>query len=124
MVEVMKRGVICFDLTSQPGTAFPSMQVIDLDLASPADNDTAQPARMCYVNAGNAVPRTVAMALSNTFITMLDDILVAEGVANALKMKPGLRAAAFTFLGKCVNRQVARLLGVRSMDINLFVQFT
>lgn len=124
MVEMMKRGVICFDLTSQPGTAFPSMQVIDLDLASPADNEGSEPARLCYVNAGNAVPRTVAMAMSNTFTSMLDDILVAEGVANALKLKKGLRTAAFTFLGKCVNQQVARLLGVRNVDINLFVQFT
>ena len=122
LVDIMKRGVICFDLTSRPGTAFPSMQVIDLDLASPADNEGSAPVRLCYINAGNAVPRTVAMALSNTFITMLDDILVCDGVSDALKMKPGLRAAAYTFLGKCVNQKVARLLGLRHVDINLFLQ--
>ncbi len=123
LTGVMKRGVICFDLTSTPGSAFPSLQIIDLDLASPSDT-SASPARMCYVNAGNAVPRTVAMALSNTFATMLDDILVCDGVANALKLNAGLRAAAFTFLGKCVNRRVARLLGIRAVDINLFLQFS
>lgn len=124
LAAVMKRGVICFDLTDEPGSVFPSLQVIDLDLASPADTSTAEPARLCYINAGNAVPRTVAMAMSNTFLTVLDDILVCDGVANALKINGGLRAAAFTFLGKCVNRRVARLLGIRPVDINLFLQFS
>ena len=124
LVSLMKRGVICFDLTANPGKAFPSMQVIDLDLASPEDNDISTPARLCYINAGNAVPRTVAMALSNTFVTMLDDILVCDGVANALKLNDGLRRAAFLFLSKCVNPTIARLLGVRSVDINLFLQFS
>ena len=123
LTGVMKRGVICFDLTGNPGSAFPSLQVIDLDLASPSDTSSG-PTRLCYVNAGNAVPRTVAMALGNTCVTMLDDILVCDGVANALKINAGLRAAAFTFLGKCVNRRVARLLGIRAVDINLFLQFS
>ena len=123
LTGVMKRGVICFDPTGNPGSAFPSLQVIDLDLASPSDTSSG-PTRLCYVNAGNAVPRTVAMALGNTFVTMLDDILVCDGVANALKINAGLRAAAFTFLGKCVNRRVARLLGIRAVDINLFLQFS
>lgn len=123
-IGLMKRGVICFDLTDRPGSAFPSMQLIDLDLASPADNNPASPVRLCYVNAGNAVPRTVAMALSNTFATMLDEILVCDGVANALKLNDGLRRAAFLFLGKCVNGDVARLLGERMVDINLFLQFS
>ena len=124
MVSVMKHGVICFDLTSSPGSAFPSLPVVDLDLASPSDNSVTEPTRLCYINAGNAVPRTVAMALSNTFVTMLDDLLVCDGVANALKLKDGLRKAAYTFLGKCVNPSVARIAGLRSVDINLFLQFS
>lgn len=124
LIGVMKRGVICFDLTDRPGQAFPSMQLVDLDLASPADNDVSVPVRLCYVNAGNAVPRTVAMALSNTFITMLDDILVCDGVANALKMNAGLRSAVVTFLGKCVDTRIARNLGIRPVDINLYLQFS
>lgn len=124
LVGTMKRGVICFDLTSSPGSAFPSLPVVDLDLASPSDNSVAEPTRLCYINAGNAVPRTVAMALSNTFVTMLDDLMVCDGVANALKLKEGLRKAAYTFLGKCVNPTVARVAGLRSVDINLFLQFS
>lgn len=124
LTETMKKGVITFDLTSAPGSAFPSMPVIDLDLASPSDNEDTAPSRVCYINAGNAVPRTVAMAMSNTFVTMLDDITVCDGVANALKLKAGLRCAAYTFLGKCVNSAAARTAGVRAVDINLFLQFS
>lgn len=124
MMSLMKRGVICFDLTSKPGSAFPAMQLIDLDLATAADTDPSAPVRMCYVNAGNTVPRTVAMALSNTFVAMLDDIIVCDGVANALKLNDGLRRAAIIFLGKCVNSQVAHTLGIRHVDINLFLQFS
>ncbi|MDE6041547.1 MAG: hypothetical protein K2F99_08230 [Muribaculaceae bacterium] len=124
MVDVMKRGVICFDLTATPGAAFPSMQVVDLDLASPSDNDPTEPTRMCYINAGNAVPRTVAMALSNTFTTLLDDIMVCDGVTNALKLNSGLRSAVLTFLGKCVSADIARKTGQRHVDINLLIQFS
>ncbi len=124
MVDVMKRGVICFDLTAEPGSAFPSMQVVDLDLASPSDNEPGEPTRMCYINAGNAVPRTVAMALSNTFVTLLDDIMVCDGVSNALKLNSGLRDAVLTFLGKCVSAEGARRLGIRHVDINLLIQFS
>lgn len=124
IVAQMKRGVICFDLSSKPGEAFPSMQTVDLDLASPADTNPSEPQRLCYINAGNAVPRTMAMALSNTFVSMLDDILVCEGVANALKLNKGLRRGAFLFLGKCVDASVASLLNMRQVDINLFLQFS
>lgn len=123
-IERMKRGVICFDLTGEPGAAFPSMQVVDLDLATPADTDPSAPVRLCYVNAGNSVPRTVAMALSNTFATLLDDIIICDGVANALKLNDSLRRAAFIFLGKCVERRTAQATGSRHVDIDLFLQFS
>lgn len=124
LMQLMKNGVITFDLTDAPGTAFPAMPVVDLDLASPSDNQTDTPMRVCYINAGNAVPRTVAMAMSNTFVTMLDEILVCDGVANALKLNAGLRRSAVTFLGKCVNARAARILGIRTIDITLFLQFS
>ena len=123
-VNMMKRGVICFDLTSEPGRAFPSMPHVDLDLAAPSDTGPSEPVRLCYVNAANTVPRTMAMALSNTFLALLDDLIVCDGVANALKLNKSLRRAAFLFLGKCVNPAVAHLLGVRCVDINLFLQFS
>lgn len=122
-VQGMKRGVVCFDL-GRGEAAFPSLPQVDLAMASPADTDPSNPVRMCYVNAGNAVARTAAMALSNTLLTMLADIITCDGASNALKLKPGLRAAAYTFLGKPVNERIARILGMRAVDINIFLQFS
>lgn len=122
-IDIMKRGVITFDISTCPGTAFPSLPAIDLAAACPSDNALSG-RRVCYINAGSAVPRTAAMALSNTFITMLNDLVTCEGVTNALKLTPGLQAATVTFLGKAVNQSVARLVGVRYTDINLFLQLS
>ena len=123
-VSEMKRGVVCFDISRGERPAFPSLPEADLAMASPADTDPANPLRLCYINAGNAVARTAAMALRNTLLKMLADIVTCDGASNALKLKPGLRVAAYTFLGKPVNERIARLLGMRATDINIFLQFS
>ena len=123
-VQIMKRGVICFDISRSERPAFPSLPEVDLAMASPADADPAMPVRLCYINAGNAVARTAAMALSDTLLNMLADIITCDGAANALKLKPGLRAAAYTFLGKPVNERIAAMMGMRCVDINIFLQFS
>jgi alanine dehydrogenase len=123
-VELMKRGVITFDLSDEPGRNFPTLRKIDLVHAVAADCDADTPIRHCYINAGNAVPRTAAMALSNTFINMLDEIVVCDGFTNALKLNAGLRYAAYTFLGKPVGEVTAERLGLRRIDINLYLQFS
>lgn len=124
LAEVMKRGVICFDLTMRPGTAFPSLRLVNLNEAMPGDNPLGGPARCCYINAENAVPRTLAMALSNTFVNMLDEILVCDGAPNALRLNASLRKGVFTFLGKCVNPEAARVLGIRAVDIDFLIQYS
>lgn len=120
MVDRMKKGVLTFDLTDMPGHLFPSIPMLDLAEATPADN-TLSGRRTTYINAGSAVPRTASMALSNTFGTLLDDIVVCEGITNALKLTPGLRQGVVTFLGKLTNRRIASSLHVRAVDINIFL---
>lgn len=122
-VEQMKRGVVTFDLTTGLKPVFPSLRQVDLGDASPSDN-TMDGNRACYVNPGNAVPRTAAMALSNTLLTMLSEIFTFDGLTNALMLNDGLQRAALTFLGKPVNQQVAALIGVRHVDIKLMLQFS
>lgn len=112
-----------FDLDASHGRIFPSMPTIDLATVIDS-NRTANDKRVCYVNAGSAVPRTAAMALSNTFITMLDSIITCEGLTNALKLTPGLRRGVFTFLGKVTDPQVAKTAGCRFTDINIFLQLS
>lgn len=124
-VNLMKKGVITFDLSHNEHVAFPSLPTVDL-ANTPAREGykAALPGRVCYVNAGNAVPRTAAMALSNTFITMFSDIMACDGITNALKIMPGLRSAVYTYLGRPVNSRIARLLGMKHVDINFFLQFS
>ena len=126
IVQEMKRGVIIFDLAAQysTGAAFPSLPQCDLALASPSDNSLDSGHRVCYVNAGNAVPRTAAMAMSNTFMTMLSELLSCDGAINALKLNPGLRKGAYIFMGKPVNQRVARMLNMRHVDISILLQFS
>lgn len=119
-VNMMKRGVITFDLTESQD-AFPSILHVDLAQASPVDNSMAGTRRVCYINAGSAVPRTAAMALSDTFTTTLHNLVSCEGVTNAIKLLPGLQKAVYTFLGKTVNSEIAAKVNSRRVDINIYL---
>ena len=124
-VDEMKRGVVAFDLAhSGRQSVFPSLRCVVLALASPDDCSPARQVRTCYVHAGSAVPRTAAMALSTTLLTFFDDITVCDGLPNALKFNKGLSRAAYTFMGKVVNPDIAAVMGQRSIDITLFLHFS
>lgn len=123
-VDEMKRGVIAFDLTYQGvRCAFPGLECIDLAIASASDCSPAMKVRACYVHAGSAVPRTAAMALSTTLMTTFDEIIANDGVTNSLRFNKGLSCAVYTFMGKPVHPDIAALLGQRTIDISLFLQF-
>lgn len=127
--EIMKKGVLVFDLSPEPGRAFPAMLQIDLAAIKgggipqqAASYYTRQPRkRLCFVNASGTVPRTAAMALSDTFITMLDEIAGGGSATSAIHLTEGLQSAALTFLGKAVNARAARLAGVRFTDIRILL---
>ena len=67
------------------------------------------------------MPRTAAMALSNTFLSLMNDILSCEGVTNVVRMLPGMQRAVYTFLGKPVNRRISAIVNMRSVDIALLL---
>lgn len=123
VVAGMKTGVITFDLSEREGGMFPSLPTVNLSKARSCDN-SSDGHRVCYIHAGSAVPRTAAMALSNTLITMLSDLITLEGVTNALKLSQGMQCAVYTFLGKLTNARVASIIGMRHMDIKLILQFS
>ncbi|MBD5225119.1 MAG: hypothetical protein HDS68_04010 [Bacteroidales bacterium] len=137
--EILKRRVLMFDLSCNPATAFPGMRAVDLgefggDEARRTTsyalvNDVAYSGaqtrtRVCFTNSGSAVPRTTAMALSDTFITLLNHISDCEGNGVMLPLTPGLQAATLTFMGKAVNEEVARLAGVRFTDIHILLSLS
>lgn len=125
MIAEMKRGVIAFDLTGRlSNPVFPGLRQVDLADAPECPSRPDSLAAACYTNAGSAVPRTAAMALTTTLMTLLDDVLVCEGISNALRFNSGLARAALTFLGKAVNADIARIAGCQPIDISLFLQFS
>lgn len=122
-VNEMKRGVIIFDLNHDNGAAFPSLPAIDAATIA-GNNRQSHSSPICYNNLGNAVPRTAAMALSNTFLTLFDRIVECDGINNTLKLLPGLQCAAYTFMGKVVNQRIAHNIGIRHVDISLILSFS
>lgn len=118
----MKRGVVTFDLNPDAdGSAFPSMAPLDLAMISAMDGSARTEGRICFINAGSAVARTAAMALSNTLLTFMESIAGCEGPANALRLLPGMQKATMTFFGKIVNRRVAAAMRTRSVDISIYL---
>lgn len=141
---ILKRKVLVFDLSDHPGTALRGLVPVDLGefgqdadlrasayallndrMAASADDPAARPLRRpCFVNSGSAVPRTTAMALSDTFITLLNHISSCEGTGAILPLTPGLQEATLTFMGKAVNTEVARLAEVRHTDIRILLSLS
>ena len=103
---ILKRNVLVFDLSDTPGKAFPTMSTIDLgeldgdactaatgfSMVNDLNADTNR-RRYCFVNPGSTVPRTAAMALSDTFITLLNSIADCDGSGATLPMTPGLQGS-------------------------------
>lgn len=120
--KVMKKGVLVFDLTDEPGKSFPAMPLVDVGEEAP--RSPLEGKHYCHYNVGSCVPRTAAMALSDTFLTLLDDIAGCGNCSSAIQLTDGLRRGALTFLGKAVNRKVAEIGGVRYTDINLLLSLS
>lgn len=120
--RIMKKGALVFDLSDEPGKAFPAMELVDLGESAPRSPLDGR--HYCHCNAGNTVPRTSAMALSDTFITMLDSIAGCGACSSAIQLTTGLQKATLTFLGKAVHRKVAEIAGVRHTDINLLLSLS
>lgn len=118
MASRLKREAIIFDLAPEPGQMFPSLP------ARPFGSAGTTSTAVCLTDAGTLSPRTAAMAMTNTFVTLLHNLTACEGVTNALRLLPGFQRAAYTFLGKAVNRRIARIADVRPMDINMFLSLS
>lgn len=134
---ILKRNALVFDLSETPGKAFPKLKPIDLGEIDTLKctsatgfsmvndlNSDATYRRYCFFNPGSTVPRTAAMALSDTFIMLLNQIADADGNGTRLPMTPGLQAATLTFMGKAVNPKVAELAGLRYTDISILLSLS
>ena len=120
----LKREAIVFDLAQEPGGMFPSLRHVALVDAAASAAEAGAASKVCMTHVGSATPRSAAMALTNTFVTLLHDLTACDGATNALRLLPGFQRAAYTFLGKAVNRRIARIADVRPMDINMFLSLS
>lgn len=134
---LLKKKVLVFDLSNSPGVAFPGMREVDLgeidaEKASTCSSFALYNAaaslcgnrRTCFVNPGSAVPRTTAMALSDTFVTLLGQIAPRDGQGGLTPLCKGVEEATLTYMGKVVNERVAELAGMRFTDIRLLMSLS
>lgn len=129
VIRDMKDGVVVMELdacgqkTHTP-RVFGTLRTMPL-----AHNRNAKPSpgpgpTTCFVNAGMSVPRTTAMALSDTLLWLFRDATNSGGFLNAIKINRGWRNAVYTFMGKPVNNSVAEVAGMRPVDIALLLPFS
>lgn len=122
-VSIMKRRAIVFDLKNE-GSNAPSIAMISYDLAQSYSSHNLGDNRMCFVNVGQTVPRTAAMALSNAIITLLCDMVRVEPRMISSHLQKGVQRGAYVYMGKVVNKSIANKLGMRYVDISLLSQLS
>lgn len=113
---MLKKGAILFDLNASQSTVFPSLRLVDLSPAVEALPKLTE--RTCFINAGSAVPRTSAMALSNAIVPLLAQLAQADDrtFMDAVRMNSFLGTGLVTFGGKVVNREAALATGMKWVD--------
>lgn len=116
VIDIMKERALVFDLTAHPGTAFPSLSLIDLGHTSSTQLQ-ASASRACYFNVGCRVPRTAAMALTNAITGNV--AAIKEAWTNPAYMSRQMRPAMMLFWGKCVSQQLSRELQTPYFDFNI-----
>lgn len=71
-----------------------------------------------------AVPRTVAMAISNIMVNLLNDIALMEGIDHLIATTEGVQSGIVTYKGKLVDKLAASCLGMPSVDLSVMIAHT
>lgn len=123
-INILKKGALLFDLFGDEEPVFPALRQTDL---SPAlDSRPSLTERICFINPGSAVPRTTAMALSNTLMPLLQKLAVSADhtFMDAARMDPFIRTGLITFAGKLINRQAAEATGLNWIDPEILLRLS
>lgn len=123
-VGLMKTGVVIVDLSSMPGASFPSLPAIDVNNRAAIAEARRCSQRVALTNPGSLVPRTAAMAMSDTLLTTLERMFAFRSLSDALNGHRGLRTAVVTYLGRVVNQQIAKASGMRPVDISIYLSLS
>lgn len=71
-----------------------------------------------------AVPRTVAMALSNVLVNFLSDIQLLEGIDRLIVTQEGVQNGILTYRGQLVDKLAASYLGLPYVDLKVMISHT
>ena len=122
-VSLMKQRAIVFDLKNE-GSNAPSIALGSHNLAMGSTQDNIGEGRLCFVNVGQTVPHTAAMALSNAMVTLLSDMVGVERCMISTNLQKGVQSGAYVYMGKVVNKKIAHQCGLRYVDISLLSQLS
>lgn len=73
------------------------------------------------VHPSVSVPRTVAMALSNVMINMLNDMALLEGMDRLIASNEGVQNGIMTYKGQLVDKLAASYLGKPYVDLHVMI---
>lgn len=76
------------------------------------------------VHPSTAVPRTVAMALSNVMVNFLSDIALLEGIDRVIAAQEGVQNGILTYRGQLVDKLAASYLGMPYVDLAVMISHT
>lgn len=68
-----------------------------------------------------SVPRTVAMALSNPLVNFFNDMAIKGGFEGLMITTPGVQAGMITYEGKLVDKLIASILSMPSIDLRVML---
>ncbi|MBR5435702.1 MAG: hypothetical protein IK120_02430 [Muribaculaceae bacterium] len=120
-LNVLKSGVVIVDISNKPGNMFATLPQSDLLTDSPYKNK----GRVCYVNAGKTVPRTIAMAFGSAVQPIFRRIMRGgKEIVDALTSRKEWKPAVATLAGRVTCRELAERTGLPEVDINIFLNLS
>lgn len=76
------------------------------------------------VHPSVSVPRTVAMAVSNVMVNMLNDMALLEGMDRLIAATEGVQNGIMTYRGQLVDKLAASYLGMPYVDLGVMIAHT
>lgn len=73
------------------------------------------------VHPSVSVPRTVAMAVSNVMVNLLNDIALLEGMERLIAATEGVQNGIITYRGQLVDKLAASYLGMPYIDLSVMI---
>lgn len=83
--------------------------------------DTAFVLNFHDTHPSSAVPRTVAMAISNVLVNFFDEMIIKNGFEGMLMSSEGVQCGIITYHGKLVDKLIASYLSMPGVDIKMML---